>query len=180
MLAAASSSSRCLFSSAGKKNSPRSSVIESAVVRLQLMEQQVDSDDDDTTIRPVVLWRQLLPPDNHPLFRCHSHHAPFYSGLCKTDIKFCCGVLVSPLSLPVFRANNSKLGYFLLNTKAGGRMHQPGGKMPPRLKSGKAFSYDYSSISLLVPSSPPSIPATRSLCGETPAAFLPPPLSLNK
>lgn len=92
------------------------------VCRLQLMEQQVDSDDGGTTTRPVVSWRQLLPPDNHPLFHCHSHHAPFYSKPAyKTDLICCCGVLVSPLSLPVFRTNNSKLCYFLLNTEAGGR-----------------------------------------------------------
>lgn len=81
--------------------------------------------------------------------------------------------------LSVFGANDSKLCYFLLNTKAGGRMRQPGGKIPPRLKSGKAFSYDCSSISLRVPSSPPFLSAIHSLCGKTPAAFLP-PRSLNK
>lgn len=158
------------------RKSPRSSLIESAVVRLQLMEQQVDSDDDDTTIRPVVLWHQLLPPDNHLLFHRHSSRTFLFRALllCKTDIKFCCGVLVSPLSLAVVRANNSKLCYFLLNTKAGGRMHQPGGKITLRLKSGKALSYDWPSIALLVPSSPPFLSAIHSLCGKHQLPFYPP------
>lgn len=146
-------------------------MIESAVVRLQLMEQQVDSDDDDTT-----MWHQLLPPRQSPSFPLPLVTHLSFQGFAKKKkkIKFCCGVLVSPLSLAVVRANNSKLCYFLLNTKAGGRMHQPGGKITLRLKSGKALSYDCSSITLLVPSSPPFLSAIHSLCGKHQLPFYPP------